>query len=343
MSDYYRGHIGERVIGNTRVGGSRAAIVCRVVGLLATLLLVPTAGSATAARTESAQLPKIAVGIIAVDPAGQAMYAKARGLFRKHDLDVTVRTYLDGNQVRNALARGEVQLAAMPPPTLAQAQTNGAPLRAIAGGAVYRPGVPTTMVVAAPRKAITRARDLIGKQVSIDFETSVAHLGLLRWLERNGVSREDANEKVGLIKYPFEQVQGPLVRGQIDAAVLPEPWLTWALQRGARRLGLAFDSVCSTDCLLTVYVARKDVSSDVVSRFRRAIQEAAVWANKKANQKASRLILARNAGIPRTRLGNMTRTPYATRFRLKMAQPWIDLYQDYKLIPDSYTVQDLIK
>jgi NitT/TauT family transport system substrate-binding protein len=343
ISEYHRRHIGERVIGSGKVGGSKAALVCGILGLLAALLLVPTAGSATRARSDAAQLPRVAVGIIPVDPAGQAMYAEARDLFRKHGLDVEVKTYLSGDQVRFALGRGEIQLAAMPPPTLAQAQTIGAPLRAIAGGAIYRPGVPTTMVVAAPGKAITRARDLVGKQVNVDFERSIAHLGLLRWLERNGVSREVADERVKIIEYPFEQVQGPLLRGQIDAAPLPEPWLTWVLQRGARPIGLPFDSVCSSDCLLTVYVARRDVSSNVVARFRNAIQEAAVWANKKTNQAASRRILARYAKRPASQLAKMTRTPYATRFRLKMAQPWIDLYKDYDQIPDSYTVQDLVK
>jgi hypothetical protein len=39
----------------------------------------------------------------------------------------------------------------------------------------------------------------------------------------------------------------------------------------------------------------------------------------------------------------MERTRYATRWRLKLAQPWLDAYARYKLIPDTFTVQDLIK
>ena len=102
----------------------------------------------------------------------------------------------------------------------------------MAGGAVYQPGVATTVLVAAPGKRFTRARDLRGKTIGVDFLNSIAHIGLLkRWLERGGVSKDD----VRITTIPFAQMIGSLTGGQLDAALLPEPFATLALQRGARR------------------------------------------------------------------------------------------------------------
>ena len=61
----------------------------------------------------------------------------------------------------------------------------------------------------------------------LDFLNSIAHIGLLRWLKRGGVSRDD----VDITTSPFPQLLGPLLRGEIDAAWLPEPYATLAIQR----------------------------------------------------------------------------------------------------------------
>ncbi len=135
----------------------------------------------------------------------------------------------------------------------------------------------------------------------------------------------------------------PLTRGQLDAAWLPEPFATQALQRGARLIALPFDATCTQECLLTAWMARKDVDPNLAARFRNAVQAAAVWANQKKNQPASGRILARYAPVDAKVLAKMTRFKYATRLRPRSGQPWIDLYAEYKLIPQSFAAADLVK
>jgi hypothetical protein len=94
---------------------------------------------------------------------------------------------------------------------------------------------------------------------------------------------------------------------------------------------------------LITFVARSGVDPNLAARFRNAVQAAAVWANRKRNQVASARILARYANLKPTQVVNMTRTPYAARLRLVQTQPWIDLYAEYDLIPDSFTPADLLK
>jgi len=306
--------------------------------VLVALLVVP-AGSTGATTQLGAQFDKVTIAAIALDPAGPLMYAKDMGFFRQQGIDAEILLVADGTQTVPALLSGQAQFTGVPPSGLAILKTNHLPVKAVAALGIYRPRLPTTGVFVAPGRRISRAQDLVGKTINVDFQNSVAHIGLLRWLQRGGVSRDE----VKLSTLPFAQSVAPLLRGDFDAAVLTEPQATLALQGGARRIALPFDSVCSEDCLLAVVIARSDVDRNLAARFRNAVQAAAVWANQKRNQAASARILARYASIKPALVEKMTRTPYATRFRVGMARPWIDLYAEYDLIPDSFTPADLVK
>jgi NitT/TauT family transport system substrate-binding protein len=307
--------------------------------LVAALLTLVVGGSATAATKADQQLRKVTVAMIAADPTGQVMYAKHRGFFRQQGLDVEIRIVADGTQTVPALLSGQAQFTAIPTGGLAALKSNGGPVRAVAGGALYEPGVATTVVMAAPGERIRRPRDLVGKRVAVDFRNSIAHIGLLRWLKRGGVSGDD----VDISFNPFPLLVSPLLRGQLDAAWLPEPFATVAQQRGAGRLALPFDSVCTQECLLTLFIARRDVDPELAARFRNAVQAAAVWANQKRNHPASAAILARYAPIAPGIRSKMARSAYATRLRPRLGQPWIELYAEFDLIPDSYSWQDLLR
>ena len=105
-------------------------------------------------------------------------------------------------------------------------------MKVVAAGATYNPKAPNTALVAARGKAITRARDLVGKTIAVDGPNTIAHLGVLEWLEKSGVDGDDV--KITFI--PFAQMLGALAQGTIDAALVPEPWRTLALQQGAKHI-----------------------------------------------------------------------------------------------------------
>jgi NitT/TauT family transport system substrate-binding protein len=308
-------------------------------GALAAVLVFVLGASATAATESGQQLRSVKVAIIAVDATGQVMYAKHRGFFRKQGLDVEITIVADGTQTVPALLSGQAQFTGVPVPGLAALKSNGGPVRAVAGGAMYEPGSRTTVLVAAPGEQIRRARDLVGKRIAIDFRNSIAHVALLRWLKRGGVAESD----VDISFTPFPLMIGPLLRGQIDAAWLPEPFATQAVQRGARIFARPFDAVCTHACLLTIFIARKDADPELVARFRNAVQEAAVWANQKRNYAARGRILTRYAPVSPRVLAKMAWFSYAPRLRPAQGQPWLDLYAEYDLIPDTYKASDLVK
>ena len=73
---------------------------------------------------------------------------------------------------------------------------------------MYNPKKADAVIVAAPGRTLVRARDLVGKTLSVGGPNTPGHLGALEWLEKNGVDEDDV--KIEYISFP--QVVGALTR-----------------------------------------------------------------------------------------------------------------------------------
>lgn len=321
--------------------GRRRLLGPALVGSLLVILLVPggAGGAASPSLGRSAPLTTVKIATLPLEPAALAFYAHHRGFFRQQGIDAKLLVVSDPPQLVAALLSGDVQFSSFNVGGVAALKARDAPVRLVAAGAMYRRTAPGAALVAAPGKKITRARDLIGKQIAIDAQSTIAHIALLKWLKGNGVSVAD----VRLVEIPFAEMIGPLRRGQVDAAVIPEPFLTVALQRGATRVANIFHAVCREDCLITAWLARRDTEATLAARFRNAIQAAAVWANRERNDAASGAIVARYVPIESAVIARMTRARFSTRLRPALAQPWIDAYAEFGVIPASFRAIDLVK
>ncbi len=203
-----------------------------IVGALLTLIVSSGAGvTATDLARQHAALKPVTVATLRIEPGALAFYAKDEGFFARQGLDVKVLPLSDPSQLAAALLSGDVQFSGFNIGGAAILKSRSAPVKVVAAGALYRPADPTTAVVAARGKRIAGARDLIGKTIAIDAQNTIAHIGLLKWLKANRVSASH----VHLTEIPFAQMLGPLRRGTVDAALLPEPFVTLALRPSVRR------------------------------------------------------------------------------------------------------------
>jgi NitT/TauT family transport system substrate-binding protein len=306
--------------------------------LVAVVAFVPGSAAGASPPRATAATP-ITIATLPLEPVALGFYAKDKGFFAKQGLDAKLVIVSDPSQLVASLLSGDAQFASLNVGGAAILKSRNAPLRMVTSGAMYRPKAPTTWLVAGPGKKISRARDLVGKLVAIDATNTIAHIGLLKWLKTKGVAAGD----VRFVEIPFAQMLGPLRRGDVDAAVLPEPFLTLGLQRGGKRLAKIFDAVCAQDCLATLYLARRDMDTVTAARFRNAIHAAAVWANDARNDAASGAILAKYASLDKKLIAKMTRTRFAARFHPALAQPWIDVFAEFGVIPASFQAIDLTK
>jgi NitT/TauT family transport system substrate-binding protein len=282
---------------------------------------------------------RVNITALRIEPTALAFYAKERGFFSREGIDARITVINEPLQAPAAVLSGAATFSSYSVSGLAVLKSRGAPVRLVAAGALYLPKAPTTALVSAKGKRFSRAGDLVGKTIAIDGPNTPADIGLRRWLKRNGVGARD----VDIVEIPFPQMLGPLSRGRVDAAVVPEPFLTLALQRGAVRIAHIFNAVCTRDCLATVWMARRDVDSNLAARFRNAIQAAAAWANREENERASGAILAKYSKLDPALIAKVTRTRFATRVRPELAQPWIDLYAEFGVIPSLFPATDLTK
>jgi NitT/TauT family transport system substrate-binding protein len=316
----------------SRLPRSRWWIAGFAIIAVASVAAIPAAG-------RTVQLTPVKIAMLPAEPVGQAMYAKHRGIFRKQGIDATLTVLNDPSQIVAALLSGEVQFMATHAGAAASLKSRGAPVRVVAAGATYSPKLPNSALVSARGKTIRGARDLVGKTVVIDAPNTIADLGVREWLQKNGVDPKD----VKITYIPFGQMLGPLAQGSVDAAFVPEPYLTLALDQGSKRIVNAFNVVCPKRCLITFWVARASVDQNLAARFRNAIQAAAVWANQKKNNATSGKILSKYVPIEPAVLAKMTRTQFATRLRPSQSQPWLDVFAKYGVIPTSFKAIDLVK
>jgi NitT/TauT family transport system substrate-binding protein len=116
----------------------RAALALGLVGVLVALLVVPAAGSTSATTQGRAQLDKVTIAALALDPAGPVMYAKDRGFFRQQGIDAEIKILADGTQTVPALLSGQADFTGLPPSGLAILKVNKLPVKAVAALAVYQ-------------------------------------------------------------------------------------------------------------------------------------------------------------------------------------------------------------
>ena len=309
-----------------------------VLVLLAALVAASTAGARPAARSRNQAT--VTIGFLNVEPAMQAAYAQARGFFAAQGIDAELKPFTDPALVAPAVMSGDVTFSAFNVGGIANLKAHGAPVKIVAAGALYQPHTATTALMAAPGKTFTRPSQLVGKKIGIDAKNTIAHIGLLKWLKQGGVSDGD----VTLVEFHgFAPILGPLKRGQIDAAVMPEPYVTQALGRGSHRIAMVFDATCRSQCLITGWIARKDVDPGLAARFRNAIQAAAVWADQKKNKAAAGKILAGQASLDSRLVSRIARTNFAVRLRPALAQPWVDAFAEFGVIPQTFPAMDLVK
>jgi NitT/TauT family transport system substrate-binding protein len=298
------------------------------------------AGASATAANKGAALTSVNIALFPFDATSLPFYAKEKGFFRQEGLDAKITTIGDPAQGAAAILSGSAQFASASIGGLAILKSRHAPLRLAAAGALYRSGSATTWLLAGKGQHIRGARDLVGKVVGIDGLNSIAHLGLKHWLKKKGVSPSSVTFQPA----PFAQTLGPLSRGTIQAAVLPEPFVTLARRGGAKGVAKIYSSVCKRTCLYTGWMVRTDFDPAIAARFRRAIEAAAVWADKKSNRAASGRILVKYTPIDHNILKKMNRVYFATGLNaLRSGQPWIDLDAEFGLIPASFPIGDLTK
>lgn len=187
----------------------------------------------------------------------QALYMKSRGLLEDYvgnEVRVSWSCFNAGPAEIESLFAGQIDIGYIGPvPAItANVQTEGDVV--ILSGATMA----GAELVTGKNTGIENIMDLDGKIVAIPQLGNTQHLCLLKLLSDHGLQTVEKGGTVTVTAVENGDVQSMLEQGNIDAALVPEPWGTTLLAKGAK-LVLDYDQIYKEgNYPAAVVVVRKD-------------------------------------------------------------------------------------
>jgi NitT/TauT family transport system substrate-binding protein len=199
---------------------------------------------------------------------------------------------------------GQYQFAFGNVTSLLVARDKKLPLKVLTNGvsSVGVAGKDFGAVVVKKDSAITSAKDLAGKKVSINNLKNIGDTTIKASVRKAGGDPA----KVQFVELPFPDAPAALQNNRVDAAWVVEPFLTQAISQGARPVAWNFVDAAPDLSVATYFTSEKMLAEDpdLVKRFARAMNKSLEYAD--ANPDEVRRILGTYTKIPADVVAKMT-------------------------------------
>ncbi|MFJ2030142.1 ABC transporter substrate-binding protein [Streptosporangium sp. NPDC087985] len=281
----------------------------------------------------------ITIGTLPTDTCSALFTAQEKGFFKQEGLTVDIKSISSGAAISSGVVGGSLQIGCSSIGSVASAFENGIPVRVVSQGAVYASKEPTSALMVAKDSPIDSAKKLAGKTVAVNALKNVTQVATQAWVDKNG---GDA-KSLKFIELPFSQMGPALAEGRIDAALIAEPDLTLARQKGeVRLLGNAYDAISDRFSTSTFFSSASwaEGNRDAMERFRRALSTAAAYTND--NRQETGEILTRFSKIDGAVVAKMARAEWETTLDLATLQPPLDAAVTYGALPKQIQAADLL-
>ena len=200
---------------------------------------------------------------------GQALYMKATGALEEvmpEDMSVSWTAFNAGPAEVEALFAGDIDLGYIGPvPAITANVRSDGDVMVLTGAS--KAGA---VLVKSAASGIESISDLEGKTIAIPQIGNTQHLCLLKLLADNDLKTVENGGTVVVTAVENADVQNMMDQGNIDAALVPEPWGTTLVSSGAEIL-LDYDEVYKEgDYPVAVVVVRKEFMEaypEVVENF----------------------------------------------------------------------------
>jgi len=171
----------------------------------------------------------VTVGMLPILPTAALHAGIEEGFFEEEGLELELETGQGGAALLPAVAAGEMDFATSNPVSLLQAREKGLDVRAFAHWtSVNTEGEDASAVMAPKGSGIESPADLAGKQVAVNTLEGMGGLTIREAVRQDG-GDPDA---VDFVELGFPDMPAALDQGNIDAAWVPEPFITLILDSG---------------------------------------------------------------------------------------------------------------
>src|SRR3954466_14522275 len=234
------------------------------------LLLLAIAAFAMPAMAQT----KIVLGYTPANAFMPAFVAKDKGFFANRGLDVTLQTVPQGSTIARAMAGGSMQVGTLTAPAYLLSVEGGIDTQIVAASTYQVKSNPTVGLMARANSNIKSAADMKGKRMGVPGLNGVNHVVAMKWLENNGVPRDN----VTYVETGFAQMGDLLKGGQVDVVVPVEPFITRIEQT---KVGYVVALPAIPDSFLeSFYTMRRDFiqqNPKAAREFREAIRDALAY------------------------------------------------------------------
>lgn len=242
----------------------------------------------------SGDLTPVTVGLLQIAPHAAVQLGIDEGIFEKHGLDVSIQLGQGGAALLPAVSSGSIQFAVGNPLSILVAASQGLDMRTIAGYSYQDLGVPASGLVVRADAGIDSWADLAGKTVAVNAVNTLGDLGTMGLVEADGGDPK----AVTFTEIAFPDQLAQLEQGNIDAAWIPEPFISAALATdGMTYLGNTFDVIPGLYSTVTFTSgAYAEANPEVTKAFAEAITEVTEFAM--ANEDLNREAIVAYTGMP---------------------------------------------
>jgi NitT/TauT family transport system substrate-binding protein len=222
------------------------------------------------------QQDKISIGHVMASDFVPLFVGKEKGIFAKHNLDVTnVRVPIIVN-IPPAILSGSLQIGAATMPLLLQAVDGGLDLVLVAGASRHLRSQSKIGLMVRSDLKIEKPEDLKGKKIGVAGFNSTMDIFVRKWLMTKGVNPRDVN----FVEAQFPSMPDLLRSGTIDAVTITDPFRTLAVNSKAGYVFAEYFADVVPDALMIGYIATRDWATKnptVIREFREGLAEANKW------------------------------------------------------------------
>ena len=303
--------------------------------LVAIVLIVSTMCGLTACTQKVEEGSMKYVGLKVYDPV---YVAKEKGFFAEEGLNVEiVDTVAGGATAVQMVSSGDVQGALLSTMALINAANAGMPVVGVADIQSAFEEAPLEEFYVRADSGINSIEDLKGKTIAINLVKSSFHYTWLMALENAGMSEDD----VTFVNLPFDQQEAALVRGDVDAIGLMQPYSPSARNNAElKQLYTAVDAFGERQfCEIFVNSVWAENNPEDAKAFVRGIVKAAKWIEK--NQAEAKEIISKYTGVPVDKIDDY-KFQQDAMVVVEDAEYWLDYMKRTQGVADWVTVDRVV-
>lgn len=280
---------------------------------------------------------KLVVGYTPANAFMPAFVAKDKGFFAKRGLDVTLQTVPQGSTIAGAMAGGTMQVGTLTAPVYLLSVEGGIDTQIVAASTYQAKSNPTIALMAREGSNIRSAADMKGKRMGVPGLNGVNHVVAMKWLENNGVPRN----QVTYVETGFAQM-GDLLKGsQVDLVVPVEPFITRLEQT---KVGYQVTVPTITDSYLeSFYIMMRDFvqkNPKAARDFREALREAVAYI--KSNEADARKTQVTYLKLPEAAAASIKLPTFAVDVKREDVDFWVKLLKDFGVTKGTATAQQVV-